>query len=318
MYIDEKMIGASPAGQRRQKALPALSGEAAGAAPAADSFQAYMTEIAGNTLLSREEEKDLATRYRENGDQEAADLLITSNLRLVVKIARDFLQYWSHDFLDLVQEGNLGLLHAARKFDPHKGAKYSYYASFWIRAYILKFILNNWRMVKIGTTQNQRKLFFNLGKERRRMIEEGLEPEPRALADRMGVREKDVEEMSLRMAHRDVYLDAPTDDGFYPDGYLSEGGSDPGAEEALSDSERRGLLMEKLAEFREAISGREADIFDRRLMTDTPETLKAVGETWSISRERVRQIQNRLLDSVTGWLRRELPEFDETYSDMVR
>jgi RNA polymerase sigma-32 factor len=181
----------------------------------------------------------------------------------------------------------------------------------------LKFILNNWRMVKIGTTQNQRKLFFNLGKERRRMIEEGEEPDARVLADRMGVREKDVEEMSLRLAHRDVYLDAPMDDGFYPDAYLSEAGSDPGAEETLSDDERRGLLLEKIAEFRDTISGREGDIFDRRLMTDAPETLKTVGETWSISRERVRQIQNRLLDNVADWLRRELPEFDETFHDMA-
>lgn len=315
MYIEENMIHST--GRPHEHAFGPPPGGAGTAASLPDPFQAYMAKVGKNSLLSREEEKDLAIRYREHGDEEAAEKLVTSNLRLVVKIARDFLQYWSHDFLDLVQEGNMGLLHAARKFDPQKGAKYSYYASFWIRAYILKFILNNWRMVKIGTTQSQRKLFFNLGKERRRMIEEGDEPEAEALAERMGVRLKDVEEMTQRLANRDVSLNAPVEEDSHNDPYPWAVSPDPGAEDSLADTERRWLLVEKISQFRETISGREADIFDRRLMTQEPDTLKAVGERWSISRERVRQIQNRLLDRIHAWLEEELPEFEDTYADMA-
>lgn len=316
MYMDEDMIAESQ-GETLERKTFFSAKEPPENAFSLDPFRAYMTEIGGKTLLSREEEQYLATRYREKGDEQAADRLVTANLRLVVKIARDFLQYGSHDFLDLVQEGNMGLIHAARKFDPQKGAKYSYYASFWIRAYILKFIVNNWRMVKIGTTQSQRKLFFNLGKERKRMIEEGEDPDSGILAERMGVRPKDVEEMSLRLANRDVSLDTPAEEDTHNDPYPWAVSSDPGAEESLADIERRRLLIEKISQFRRTISGREADIFDCRLMTPDPDTLKEVGERWSISRERVRQIQNRLLENIHEWMRKELPEFEDTYSDMA-
>ena len=143
-----------------------------------DPLQMYLMEIKNFRLLTREEEIALSIRVREKKDQKAAYTLVTSNLRLVVKIAMDFHRYWTKSLLDLIQEGNVGLLQAVRKFDPYRGIKFSYYASFWIKAYMLKFIMENWKLVKIGTTQTQRKLFFNLAKERDKLISQGFDPEP--------------------------------------------------------------------------------------------------------------------------------------------
>ena len=155
-----------------------------------DPFRLYLNEIKRYPLLSREDERDLAIRYREKGDIESAYKLITANLRLVVKIAMDFQRYWMQNLMDLIQEGNVGLMRAAKKFDPYKGYKFSYYASFWIKAYIIKFVMDNWKLVKIGTTQPQRKLFFNLRKEMERLEAQGHRGFPRAAqppADGKGV-----------------------------------------------------------------------------------------------------------------------------------
>lgn len=163
-----------------------------------DPLQMYLMEIKHYKLLTREEERELATLVREKNDQKAAYRLITSNLRLVVKIAMDFHRYWTKSLLDLIQEGNVGLLQAVRKFDPFRGVKFSYYASFWIKAYMLKFIMENWKLIKIGTTQTQRKLFFNLAKERDKLIAQGFEPATSLLAERLDVKEEEIEEMSQR------------------------------------------------------------------------------------------------------------------------
>ena len=155
-----------------------------------DPFRLYLGEIKRYPLLSREEETDLAIRYREKGDSEAAYKLITANLRLVVKIANDFHRSWMRNLMDLIQEGNIGLMQAAKKFDPYLGYKFSYYASFWIKAYIMKFIIDNWKLVKIGTTQAQRKLFFNLRKGKRAAGspgKRGLTPVAQPAAQREGI-----------------------------------------------------------------------------------------------------------------------------------
>ena len=177
-----------------------------------DPLQMYLFEIKRYKLLTRDEEIELATRVQEKNDQKAAYRLITSNLRLVVKIAMDFHRYWTKNLLDLIQEGNLGLLQAVRKFDPYRGIKFSYYASFWIKAYMLKFVMDNWKLVKIGTTQSQRKLFFNLAKERDKLIAQGFKPEPRLLAERLDVKEEEVVEMSQRLGGWEVSLSAPIGD----------------------------------------------------------------------------------------------------------
>jgi len=283
-----------------------------------DPLQLYLLEIKNFRLLTREEEYELAVRVREKKDQKAAYILVTANLRLVVKIAMDFHRYWTKSLLDLIQEGNVGLIQAVQKFDPYRGIKFSYYASFWIKAYILKFIMENWKLVKIGTTQTQRKLFFNLAKERDRLIAQGYDPEPRLLAERLDVKEKEIEEMSLRLGGGEISLNAPVGDNgkemyaaFLPDG--SEA-----IDEQLFEKENRELLLKKLAEYREKLSGKELDIYDNRIMAESPVTLQELGDKYSISRERVRQIQERIIKNIKKWLIAEIPNFEENYSNFIK
>jgi RNA polymerase sigma-32 factor len=283
-----------------------------------DPLQMYLFEIKRYKLLTREEEKELAIRVREKKDQRAAYRLVTSNLRLVVKIAMDFHRYWTKNLLDLIQEGNVGLLQAVRKFDPYRGIKFSYYGSFWIKAYILKFIMDNWKLVKIGTTQSQRKLFFNLAKERDRLIAQGFSPEPRLLAERLDVKEEEVVEMSQRLGGWEVPLSSPVgEDSRESYGALLR---DPqkGIDEELSETQRHQLLTKKLEEFRKTLKGKEAEIFDNRIMAEKPLTLQELGDKYHISRERIRQIQERIIKNITKWLKEKIPDFEEQYSDFLK
>jgi RNA polymerase sigma-32 factor len=283
-----------------------------------DPLQMYLMEIKNFKLLTREEETELAIRVREKKDQKAAYILVTANLRLVVKIAMDFHRYWTKSLLDLIQEGNVGLLQAVRKFDPYRGIKFSYYASFWIKAYMLKFIMENWKLVKIGTTQTQRKLFFNLAKERDKLIAQGFSPEPRLLAERLDVKEKEIEEMSQRLGGGEVSLNAPVgDDGkeaygsFLPD-------PQTGADEQLFEKQKKELLLTKLDEYRGKLSGKELDIFDNRIMAESPATLQELGDKYHISRERVRQIQERIVKNIKKFLTEEIPNFEENFSSLIK
>lgn len=283
-----------------------------------DHLQMYLLETKRYKLLTREEEKELAIRVKEKKDKHAAYRLVTSNLRLVVKIAMDFHRYWTKSLLDLIQEGNLGLLQAVNKFDPYRGIKFSYYASFWIKAYILKFIMDNWKLVKIGTTQSQRKLFFNLAKERDKLIAEGFSPEPKLLAERLDVKEEEVVEMTQRLGGWEVSLSTPLGDNSRE----SYGAMlpDPGTrvDEQISENERRDLLTKKLGEFRETLTGKEADIFANRIMAEDPLTLQELGDKYQISRERVRQIQEKIIRNIKRWLKEEIPDFEEEFSDLLK
>ena len=195
-------------------------------------------------LLTREQEQELTKAYYETGDPDLAAKLVTSNLRLVVKIAMDHQRYWMRNLLDLIQEGNIGLLQAVQKFDPFRGIKFSYYASFWIKAYILKFIMDNWRLVRLGTTQAQRKLFYNLKREQEKLQAQGITPGPKLLSSRLGVSEQDVIEMSQRLDSWELSLDAPVREdsdeahqSFLTDEEQPErgrGAGQPGAEAAFS------------------------------------------------------------------------------------
>jgi RNA polymerase sigma-32 factor len=283
-----------------------------------DPLQMYLMEIKNFKLLTREEEMELAIRVREKKDQKAAYILVTANLRLVVKIAMDFHRYWTKSLLDLIQEGNVGLLQAVRKFDPYRGIKFSYYASFWIKAYMLKFIMENWKLVKIGTTQTQRKLFFNLAKERDKLIAQGFDPEPRLLAERLDVKEREVEEMSQRLGGGEVSLNAPVgDDGkeaygsFLPDSQVA-------VDEQIFEKQNRELLLSKLDEYRERLSGKELDIFENRIMAENPVTLQDLGDKYHISRERVRQIQERIVTNIKKYLTEEIPNFEENFSNFIK
>ena len=279
---------------------------------AADPLRAYLAEVRQFALLSREEEERLVKNYKGSGDPEAAHKLVTANLRLVVKIAMEFQSYWLNNLLDLIQEGNVGLMQALKKFDPGRGVKFSYYASYWIKAYILKYIMDNWRLVKVGTTQAQRKLFYNLRKEREKILQEGLTPASDLLAERLGVATAEVEEMDIRLsAGRELSLDAPLG----PDSDQTQvsllAAEDPGPESLLGDLQLDGLLKDKLARFRAALSAREGLILEKRLLAESPVTLQEIGEEFGISRERVRQLEERLKKSLLTFLRREMPDIEE-------
>jgi RNA polymerase sigma-32 factor len=280
-----------------------------------DHLQIYLLQIKQYRLLSRDEEVELAQRAREQNDEEAVNKLITSNLRLVVKIAMDHQRYWSKNLLDLIQEGNLGLLRAARKFDPSRGVKFSYYASFWIKAYMLKFIMDNAKLVKIGTTQRQRKLFFNLAREKAKLMAEGFASEPKLLAERLDVREEEVVEMTQRLEGGELSLDAPLGEGSGETygAFLKD--SSVAVEEQLSREEQRVIFAQNLREFRKGLSRREADIFDKRIMAEDPTILKDIGDKYHISKERVRQIQQRIIENLTKRSKDQISNFEEEYTE---
>lgn len=264
-------------------------------------LSAYLAEVNRYPLLSREEEHETAVRLRETGDPEAAAKLITSNLRLVVKIAMEFQRAFIN-LMDLIQEGNIGLMQAVAKFDPFKGVKLSSYAAWWIKAYILRYILNNWRMVKLGTTQAQRKLFFNLQKEKERLEAQGFTATPKLLAGRLDVLEKDVVEMDIRMSRPEVSFDAPlTDDG----GSATIGDMTPSKgmlqDEAIAKVQMDGIYLDALRDFEKTLSGKELIIYQKRMLGDPPVTLQEIGDEYQITRERVRQIESRVLKKLKDY-----------------
>src|SRR6266542_1835920 len=304
-----------------RRALPAR-GDDRGAAGGGglvryDTLRAYMAEGACQPVLSREEEHALAVRYTETGDVDAAYKLVASNLRLVVKIAHEY-RRTAFQLLDLVQEGNLGLMRAVKKYDPWKGVKLSSYAAWWIRAYIIRFVMENWRMVKLGTTQAQRKLFFNLSREREKLLARGIDPTPRLLAKNLEVEEKEVEEMTARMSGDDVSLDAPVSAGD-DDSRQTHLDRLPAAETAstddrLGDEQLRRIFREKLDTFARTITDeKERFIFEKRLLPadgEAPLTLQEVGDRFRLTRERARQIEAKLTARLRDWLRAEIPDFE--------
>jgi len=271
-------------------------------------LQRYLHEISQFPLLSREETEELAIRYHETDDPEAAYKLVSSNLRLVVKVAMDFQKYWMRNFLDLIQEGNVGLVQAAKKFDPFREVKFSYYAAYWIRAYILKFIMDNWRMVKIGTTQAQRKLFFSLNKERKLLESQGFQPDTKLLAQRLHVKESEVIEMSQRMDNWDVSLESPVreDSNDEQKDFLPHRG--PSVEELVAGREIRQRMADILQDLQSSLNDKEQMILQTRLLSDEPQTLQDIADTFGISRERVRQIEVNLLKKMKKHLEKEVPD----------
>ncbi len=268
----------------------------------------YLQEISQYELLSREDTDNLAIKFRENGDQDAAYRLVSANLRLVVKVAMDFQKYWMQNFMDLIQEGNVGLVQATKKFDPYRGVKFSYYAAYWIRAYILKFIMDNWRMVKIGTTQAQRKLFFSLNKEKRLLESQGFKPEVKLLAERLSVKESEVIEMSQRMDSWDVSLESPvrSDSEDEQKNFIPTNG--PAIEDVVAGDEMKDRLSELLTILKEKLNDKETMILEERLLTDEPLTLQTIADRFGISRERVRQIEVNLLKKMKKYLEVEMPD----------
>ncbi len=284
--------------------LPALSNPA---------LHRYLQEISQYELLTREEADELAIQFRENGDQDAAYRLVSANLRLVVKVAMDFQKYWMQNFMDLIQEGNVGLVQATKKFDPYRGVKFSYYAAYWIRAYILKFIMDNWRLVKIGTTQAQRKLFFSLNKEKKLLESQGFEPETKLLAQRLQVKESEVIEMSQRMGGGDVSLESPvrSDSEDEQKSFLPSEG--PGIEEMVAGTQMKEKIADMLSVLKEKLNDKETMILEERLLTDDPITLQNIADKFAISRERVRQIEVNLLHKMKKYFETEMPDIKDFF-----
>jgi RNA polymerase sigma-32 factor len=268
-------------------------------------LDAYLAEIRRFAPLSKEDEHAAAVRYYETKNSDAAYTLVSGSLWLVVKIARDY-ERVARNVLDLIQEGNIGLMEAVRNFDPYRGVRFPSYAVWWIRAYIIRYIIANWRMVKIGTTQAQRKLFFNLKKESDRLEREGIYPSTKLLAERLNVKEGEVVEMSQRLGGSDMSFDAPLQEdndstllSVIPSGTES-------VEDALAKKQLQDSLTESIAEFESQLSEKERKIFKGRVIAEDKLTLQDLSDELSLSKERVRQIENKLRDRLKAFVSKKL------------
>lgn len=267
-----------------------------------DTLDLYMADINRFPILSPDEEFKLAVKFKKNSDLEAAEKLVTANLRFVVKIAYEYKNY-RVKLIDLIQEGNIGLMHAVKKFDPYKGYRLISYAVWWIRAYMQNYVIKSWSLVKIGTTQAQRKLFFKLNQMKKKL--QGISeksPEFKDIAEMLNVKESEIEEMDLRLAHRDVSLDASiNEDGesMYIDHLVSEGQSQ---EEALIKYEETALVKRNIAGALANLNERESYIVRHRIMADKPETLQEIGNKFNITRERSRQIEKEALKKLRAMI----------------
>jgi RNA polymerase sigma-32 factor len=263
-----------------------------------DPLVMYLNEIRKYQVLTREEEMSLAKKYFEGKDPQAAEALVKANLRFVVKVAADYSKFGAK-MIDLIQEGNVGLMHAVREFNPYKGARLITYAVWWIRGYIQEFLMRQYSMVRIGTTQNQRKLFYQLQKEKDALDAMGIEPNAALIGERLGIPEDEVRDMSMRMSGRDVSLDRPLDDDSGASlGDMQKDQLQQPLDEMMARQEQLEILKEKLAEIRPELSDREKIILDERILNDEPLTLQEIGEKYGITREAVRQMEVRVMKKI--------------------
>ncbi len=264
-----------------------------------DPLVRYLQELRRYEVMSPEEQQQMAVKLRETGDLSLAKRLVTTNLRLVVKIALEYKNAYNN-VLDLIQEGNVGLMKAVANYDPYKGTRLSYYASWWIRSYILKFLLDNFRLVKVGTTQAQKKLFYNLMREKERLEAQGIQAGPKLLADNLHVREKDVQEMSLRLSSKggEYSIDQPSGDG--EDRAPRDILVDPAqaADEVLAQKELKSILSDHISDFVKNLNEKERILFHERLMNDEPKTLQEIADQFGITRERARQIESKVVEKL--------------------
>lgn len=267
-----------------------------------DIVQRYLADVRRYQVLSRDDERVLAQRFRQSGDAQAERLLVNSNLRLVVKIALEY-RAGRGSTLDLIQEGNVGLMHAVRKFDPDKNIRLASYAQWWIRAYILKYLMDNHKMIRIGTTQAQRKLFYNLKKEQSRLKRQGLVPTVALLARSLRVREREIIEMQARLSGDESSLDAPLRDE--EDGTLGDVLADEreSIDDAIERDETARRLKACLRAFAETLEGRDVDLWNRRMIADEPRTLQEMGDLFGVSRERARQLEKRIATRLEAFVR---------------
>ncbi len=285
------------AGPGPAKRLPVPVSAESPAPPVDDPITTYLAEIRKYPLLTKQQEYDLAVRLRETGDPKAAEQLVTANLRFVVKIATEYSKFGAK-LIDLIQEGNVGLMHAVREFNPYKGVRLITYAVWWIRGYIQEYLMRQYSMVRIGTTQNQRKLFYRLQKEKVRLDSLGQEPTIPLLSSRLGVSEDEVLQMSQRLSGRDVSLNQPLDPGSTASLLDLEASQDLGVDEQLGNAELLDVLRENIERIRPQLNGKELFILDKRILADEPLTLQEIGEHYGVTREAVRQLEARLINRI--------------------
>jgi RNA polymerase sigma-32 factor len=272
-----------------------------------DTFRHYLQQVLRYPRLTREEEQELAMQYQKRGDPEAVYRLVTGNLRLVVTIAFEYRRAFLN-LMDLVQEGNIGLMQAVKKYDPLRGVPFSSYAAWWIRAYILKHLLDHWSIVKVGTTNARRRLFFNLKKEKDRLEREGIQAGPRLLAQAFETTEQDVIDVSHALSARDLSLDAPVAPDSDKRVWETLPMDQPPLEETVAQQELRDILREKLDAFASQLSDKERFAFERRLVAEEPITLQQIGDHFGITREAARLIEKKVIEKARDYLRSELPD----------
>jgi RNA polymerase sigma-32 factor len=262
-----------------------------------DPLDLYFEEINKYPILTKEEEAVIAKHYQDHQDKESAQKLVVSNLRLVVKIAMEYKRAY-HNILDLIQEGNLGLMRAVQKYDLDKGTRFTSYASWWIRAYILKHIIDNFRLVKIGTTQAQKKLFYNLMKEKQKMEAMGFTPKTKLLSERLDVKEKEIIEMEQRISRGDMSLDAPSPSLDGKSNMEMFSNEDESAEDQAVAEDLKQRLFENLDEFVKGLKEKEKKVFLERLYAEVPKTLQEIADNYGITRERIRQIEEKVIEKL--------------------
>lgn len=272
-----------------------------------DPLQLYLSKIKEYKPLSREEEFELAARYRATGDKEAALKLVTSNLALVVKLAFEF-RFEFQNMLDLIQEGNYGLMRAVKKFDPFRKTRLSTYASYWIRAYIIKFLLDNWRLVKVGTTNTRRKLLFNLKEVEQKLKSGGAQVDVKLLAEHFGAKERDVIDVQASLGATDKSIDAPIEEDSSSSLANRLAGFSGDYASILEEDETKRRLNEALEIFRKDLKPSDRTILDKRIVAESPLTLSEIGQIHNVTREAIRQAEERLMRRLKTFLRSKLAD----------
>ncbi len=295
---------------QKLKAKPPSKSGSTAVTPADPLLGAYLREVAKHPLLTREEEHDLAVKYYDTKDREALQKLVTSNLRFVVKIAFEYVHYRAK-VLDLIQEGNMGLVRAVHDFNPYKDVRLTTYAVWWIRSYIQDFLLRNHSLVKIGTTQAQKRLFYRLRAEQKKLEQQGISPQEttKLIAGKLDVREKDVEEMNQRLSQNEVSLNSPEHRDEKREAIQNLADPVRPIDETLGEDEQRQIFHEVLQKFAATLEGREKVIFSERLISENPLTLQEIGEKYGVTKERARQIEEQVKGKLKDFVTAHYPDF---------
>tara|TARA_B100000315_G_scaffold252780_2_gene290276 strand:- start:7901 stop:8893 length:993 start_codon:yes stop_codon:yes gene_type:complete len=273
-------------------------------------LQQYLAEVRRYPLLTKEKETELLKEYREFGNRDSGIQLILSNLRLVVSIAGPYTRP-GMEHLDLIQEGNIGLLQALKRYDPAKGTRFGSYAAWWIKAYILRYVVANFRLVKLGTTQDQRKLFYNLKKERQKIESQGFIPNAKLLADRLSVRERDVWQMEQRLGNREIPLHQPLGEDSNQTLLDIIPHSEQSIDNKLAEKELKELFRKTLGAFTETLNERERFFMTHRILSESPITLEELGKRFGVTKERSRQLQNRIIEKLRDFAKDRIKDFEQ-------